>query len=61
MSPDKQTPRRSKYVSGNGAPSDGGDTAAGGEDDSEDRLSKLMDEKLTNNGTIKETLYFLVF
>lgn len=55
MSPDKQTPRRSKYISGsggNGGPSDGPGEAAGGgdEDFSDDRLPKVGEDKVTNNG-----------
>ncbi|XP_018322875.1 protein kinase C [Agrilus planipennis] len=55
VTPDKQTPRRSKYIAGpggNGAPSDGSSDAATGEDDSEtsdEKLGKLSEEKMQNN------------
>lgn len=60
VSPDK-TPRRSKYVSGsvgNGGQSDNAGEAATQNESAEiteERLSKLMEEKLQNNGTRNET------
>jgi novel protein kinase C epsilon type len=56
VSPDKQTPRRSKYVSGsgaNGANFEGQSDNQGQEDElenAEERLTKMMEEKLSNNG-----------
>lgn len=55
VSPDKVTPRRSKYVActggNNGGASDGsGEATAGGEDaELNEKLNKLMDEKLPND------------
>ncbi|RZC37791.1 protein kinase C-like, partial [Asbolus verrucosus] len=55
VSPDKQTPRRSKYVSGsgaNGANFEGQTENQAPDDESEttdERLTKLMEEKLSNN------------
>lgn len=52
-----QTPRRGKYIfgpSGNGGPADNSsDGQASAEDleQTEERLSKLLEEKMTNNGT----------
>lgn len=56
VSPDKQTPRRSKYVSAEG--SAGGDGQPGEfenvSDPADDGLAKLAEEKLTNNGSSSE-------
>ncbi|KAF5300530.1 hypothetical protein FQR65_LT09151 [Abscondita terminalis] len=55
VSPDKQTPRRSKYVSGpgsnNGPPDGTTDTSSGGDDSegAEEKLTKLMEEKMHND------------
>lgn len=54
MSPDKQTPRRSKLLSGSGGnggqpESSSENTTIGGDTTGED-LSKAMEEKLQNNG-----------
>lgn len=52
-----QTPRRGKYIwgpSGNGGQPDSGMESQNTTDDveqTEERLSKLMEEKMTNNGT----------
>ncbi|EFA07407.1 protein C kinase 98E-like protein [Tribolium castaneum] len=56
VSPDKQTPRRSKYVSGsgaNGANFEGQSENQAPEDEMEntdERLTKMMEEKMANNG-----------
>lgn len=55
VSPDKVTPRRSKYVAcsggNNGGAPDGSGEATAGEDDAElnEKLNKLMDDKLQND------------
>lgn len=59
VSPDK-TPRRSKYVSGSVGNGGQGENAGEGatqnetSETMEERLSKLMEEKLQNNGTRNE-------
>lgn len=63
VSPDKQTPRRSKYVSGtagNGGQAESAGEAAAQSDASdvtEERLSKLLEEKMQNNGTGEGGMY----
>lgn len=57
VSPDMQTPRRGKYIfgpSGNGGPADNANDGQGTAEDleqTEEQLSKLLEEKMTNNGT----------
>lgn len=66
VSPDK-TPRRSKYVSGsvgNGGQSENSGEAASQNESSEvteERLAKLMEEKMQNNGTRNEAGMYVIF
>lgn len=58
VSPDKQTPRRSKLLSGSGG--NGGqqeDNASAGGDATGEELSKTMEEKLSNNGNSETKSY----
>lgn len=56
VSPDKQTPRRSKLLSGSGGNGGQQEDNANVADATAEELSKAMEEKLSNTGEYLETI-----